>query len=97
MSTELGAFALRQVLASTAVVGPILILIGLCYFLFNQSRQSVLGYIGVGLVLTIIGVICLYGELRREGLRYQTPKAVEGRSDPGENLEDDLRRESEEL
>ncbi len=43
MNTEFGAFALRQILASTAVVGPILILIGLCYYLFKQDKRSVMG------------------------------------------------------
>lgn len=73
MNTELGAFALRQVLASTAVLGPILILIGLCYFLFNQSRRSVTLYIGAGLILTVIGVACLYTELRSEAPHSQAP------------------------
>ncbi|WP_374035389.1 hypothetical protein ACES2I_06460 [Bdellovibrio bacteriovorus] len=77
MNTELGAFALRQVLASTAVLGPILILIGLCYFLFNQSRRSVTLYIGTGLVLTVIGVACLYSELRSEDSRVHNDAAIE--------------------
>ncbi|AHZ83981.1 hypothetical protein AB1A81_06450 [Bdellovibrio bacteriovorus] len=77
MNTELGAFALRQVLASTAVLGPILILIGLCYFLFNQSRRSVTLYIGTGLILTVIGVTCLYSELRSEDSRAHHEAAIE--------------------
>lgn len=78
MNSELGAFALRQVLASTAVVGPILILIGLCYFLFNQSRRSVILYIAAGLVLTVIGVACLYSELRSDASRTQWRQTVDG-------------------
>lgn len=93
MSTELGAFALRQVLASTAVVGPILILIGLCYFLFNQSRRSVVGYISAGLVLTVIGVICLYLELRIEGSRHQTPEALNRPPGAMESLVGEPKRE----
>ena len=69
MNSEMGAFALRQVLASMAVLGPILILVGLCYFLFNQDRRSIIMYIGGGLFLTAIGVACLYSELRSENGR----------------------------
>ncbi|KHD87522.1 MAG: hypothetical protein OM95_13815 [Bdellovibrio sp. ArHS] len=66
MNSEVGVFALRQVLASTAVVGPILILIGLCYYLFKQDKRSVLLYLCAGVVCTIIGVVCLYTEFRVE-------------------------------
>ncbi|KYG69985.1 hypothetical protein [Bdellovibrio bacteriovorus] len=66
MNSEVGAFALRQVLASTAVVGPILILIGLCYYLFKQDKRSVLLYLGAGVVCTVVGAFCLYSELRAE-------------------------------
>lgn len=75
MNSELGAFALRQVFASLAVLGPILILVGLCYFLFNQDRRSIILYIGGGLLLTVIGVICLYSELRTEDSRAQEREA----------------------
>ncbi|KYG62925.1 hypothetical protein AZI87_16815 [Bdellovibrio bacteriovorus] len=66
MNSEVGAFALRQVLASTAVVGPILILIGLCYYLFKQDKRSVLLYLCAGVVCTVVGAICLYSEFRAE-------------------------------
>lgn len=66
MNSELGAFALRQILASTAVVGPILILIGLCYYLFRQDRRSVMLYLGAGIVFTLIGAVCLYEEFKSE-------------------------------
>ncbi|WP_413944404.1 hypothetical protein [Bdellovibrio sp. HCB-162] len=66
MNSELSAFALRQVLASTVVVGPILILIGLCYYLFKQDRRSVVLYLGAGVVFTVIGAACLYVEFKTE-------------------------------
>lgn len=66
MNSEFGAFALRQMLASTAVIGPILILIGLCYYLFKQDRKSVLIYVSLGVVCTIVGLACLYSEFRDE-------------------------------
>lgn len=66
MNSELGAFALRQVLASTVVVGPILILIGLCYYLFKQNRRSVVIYIIAGLIFTMIGACCLYCEFKAD-------------------------------
>lgn len=71
MNSEMGAFALRQMLASMAVLGPILILVGLCYFLFNQDRRSIIMYIGGGLLLTVVGVACLYSELRTEDSRVR--------------------------
>lgn len=66
METQLGAFALRQILASTAVVGPILILIGLCYYLFKQDRKSVYLYLIVGVLLTFLGASVLYVDLARD-------------------------------
>jgi|GEM_PF-2480842 len=66
MNSELGAFALRQILASSAVVGPILILIGLCYYLFRQDRRSVMLYLCAGVIFTVIGAVCLYEEFKAE-------------------------------
>ncbi|WP_374079254.1 hypothetical protein [Bdellovibrio bacteriovorus] len=72
MNSGLGAFALRQVLASTAVVGPILILIGLCYYLFKQDRKSVVFYLGAGAAFTVIGAACLYVEFKTEKTYEET-------------------------
>lgn len=72
MNSELGAFALRQVLASTVVVGPILILMGLCYYLFRQDRKSVILYLGTGAVFTVIGAACLYAEFKTEKTYEET-------------------------
>lgn len=74
MNFELGAFALRQLLTSTVVVGPILILIGLCYYLFKQDRRSVMIYLGIGIVCTIIGAFCLYLEFKTDD-RVQQKKS----------------------
>ena len=77
MSFELGAFALRQLLASTVVVGPILILIGLCYYLFKQDRKSVLIYLGVGIAFTILGAFCLYKEFKSDSRSHERVMMVE--------------------
>ncbi|MEN0060431.1 MAG: hypothetical protein AAGB31_16445 [Bdellovibrio sp.] len=66
MNTELGVFALRQMLASMAVVGPILILIGLFFYIFTQDKKSMLLYLFGGVIFTLIGGVCLYSELRVE-------------------------------
>lgn len=77
MNFELGAFALRQLLTSTVVVGPILILIGLCYYLFKQDRRSVIIYLSVGIVFTIVGAFCLYLEFKTEARMEQEKIHVE--------------------
>ena len=77
MSFELGAFALRQLLASTVVVGPILILIGLCYYLFKQDRKSVLIYLGIGIAFTSLGAFCLYQEFKSDRRSHERVMMVE--------------------
>lgn len=66
MNWELGAFALRQLLASAVVLGPILILIGLSYLHFKQDKKSIVLYIGIGTLLTLLGGVCLYSEFHAE-------------------------------
>ncbi|MBV2168431.1 MAG: hypothetical protein KUL82_06970 [Bdellovibrio sp.] len=66
MYSELGVFALKQVLASMAVVGPILILIGLCFYIFKQDRRSIVLYLTAGVFFTLIGAVCLYTEFKTE-------------------------------
>ncbi|WII71515.1 hypothetical protein QJS83_13685 [Bdellovibrio sp. 22V] len=69
MNTELGAFALRQILAGTAVMGPILILAGLSYYLFKQDRRSVIVYLTLGVAFSLIGGVCLYVEFKGEEVK----------------------------
>lgn len=85
MNSELGAFALRQLLASTVVVGPILILIGLCYYLFKQDRKSVVLYLGAGVVFTLLGAACLYSEFKTENQQEETSSEKEGDSTGAES------------
>lgn len=66
MYSELGVFALKQVLASMAVVGPILILIGLCFYIFRQDRRSIILYLTAGVFFTLVGAVCLYTEFKTE-------------------------------
>jgi hypothetical protein len=60
MNLQMGIFALNQVLASFVVIGPILVLIGLIS-LKDRKRNSV--YVGMGLVLTLMGSYFLYSNL----------------------------------
>lgn len=69
MDGHFSAFALRQILMSTAVIGPILILIGFCYYIFKQDRKAVFIYLVIGMLCTAFGVSMLYYEF--------SPKNVE--------------------
>ncbi|XGC81964.1 hypothetical protein ACES2L_05640 [Bdellovibrio bacteriovorus] len=78
MSIELGSFALRQVLSSTVVLGPLLLLIGVSYFLFKQDRKSVLFYLATGAVFTVVGMACLYSGFHLEPVSAErSQKAAE--------------------
>lgn len=65
MNVDFGAFALRQILASAVVLGPILVLIGLSFHLFTEDRRSVKIYIAWGVLLTGLGAFCLYNEFKQ--------------------------------
>ncbi|MBO9665462.1 MAG: hypothetical protein J7501_01440 [Bdellovibrio sp.] len=69
MSSEMGVFALRQIVSSMIVVGPILIMIGAFTFVFSNSRKAVMVYLMAGLILTTVGAINLYREF---GVRERT-------------------------
>lgn len=60
MYSEMGEFALGQVVSSLVVVGPLLIIIAAFNFAFNQSKKIVMLYFVSGLVLTTIGAVNLY-------------------------------------
>ena len=60
MNEDLGVFALTQLLASSVIIGPILMVIG--FFSRQQRRRSTI-YLSIGAILTIIGAYCLYRSL----------------------------------
>ncbi|UYL09273.1 hypothetical protein B9G69_001625 [Bdellovibrio sp. SKB1291214] len=62
MNSELGVFALRQIVSSMVVLGPLVVITGAFSYVFNQNRRAVVIYIVVGVVLTAIGAVNLYGE-----------------------------------
>lgn len=66
MSYSEGGFVLRQILASSIVLGPLLLLIGIFFFLYKQDRKTVVFYLVVGVTLTLVGAVCLYTEFRDE-------------------------------
>lgn len=79
MNSEIGEFALRQVISSLVVVGPLLIIIAAFNLVFNQSKKVVMIYLVSGVVLTILGAISLYHQfsLRGDGYpRNEQPQAV---------------------
>jgi len=72
MSFEMGVFALRQLVSSMVVVGPILIIVGLFNFIFTQNRKVVMAYIISGACLTMLGAWNLYVEFGRG----RTPQGI---------------------
>lgn len=66
MNFDFGSFVLRQVLNSLAVIGPLLIITGLSFYLFRESKRSVLIYLLLGTSCTIVGAACLVYEFKRE-------------------------------
>ena len=80
MNSELGAFMLRQLLNSTAIIGPILLLIGFSFYIFRQSRRSIYMYLSAGIFFSVIGMIFLYQEFSqaaRERNSESVPEHVE--------------------
>ncbi|QDK45034.1 hypothetical protein DOM22_07605 [Bdellovibrio sp. ZAP7] len=74
MNSELGVFALRQIVSSMVVLGPLIVITGAFSYVFNQNRKAVIAYVVIGCILTIIGGLNLYhdfgakktGEIARE-------------------------------
>jgi hypothetical protein len=66
MDLDFGTFALRQMLNSLVVIGPLLMITGLSFYLFRESRRSTYIYLLTGTACTIIGAVCLIGEFKRE-------------------------------
>ncbi len=71
MDSAFSAFALRQILMSTAVIGPILILIGFCYYLFKQDRKAVFIYLVIGSLCTVFGFSMLYYEFNHKHVELE--------------------------
>ncbi len=92
MYSEMGEFALRQIVSSLVVVGPLLIIIAAFNFAFNQSKKVVMIYLVSGLVLTGVGAVNLYRQFaaRGEGPPQSAPIQGEGASDgthEGDNVD----------
>ncbi|WP_413294459.1 hypothetical protein ACLSU7_04995 [Bdellovibrio sp. HCB185ZH] len=62
MSSELGVFALRQIVSSMVVLGPLIVITGAFSYVFNQNRKAVIAYVVIGLILTVIGGVNMYHE-----------------------------------
>jgi uncharacterized membrane protein HdeD (DUF308 family) len=75
MSYSEGGFVLRQILASSIVLGPLLLLIGVFFFLYKQDRKTVVFYLVVGFALTLVGAACLYTEFKDEDRTRQEEQA----------------------
>jgi predicted membrane protein len=71
MSYSEGGFVLRQILASSIVLGPLLLLIGIFFYLYKQDRKTVVFYLVAGFALTLVGAACLYTEFKEEDRRPQ--------------------------
>lgn len=84
MYSEMGEFALRQIVSSLVVVGPLLIIIAAFNFAFNQSRKVVMVYFVSGLVLTTVGAVNLYRQFAARGdgsPTHSSPAVPEGASE----------------
>ena len=66
MSYSEGGFVLRQILASSIVLGPLLLLIGIFFYLYKQDRKTVVFYLVAGVALTLVGAACLYTEFKED-------------------------------
>lgn len=62
MYSDMGIFALRQIVSSLVIVGPLLMIISALSLAFNQSRRRVLIYLLLGCLLTAIGAASLHGQ-----------------------------------
>ena len=71
MNFDVGSFALRQMLNSLAVIGPLLIITGLSFYLFRENRRSIFIYLLLGTSCTIIGAVCLIEEFKKENSERQ--------------------------
>jgi uncharacterized membrane protein HdeD (DUF308 family) len=60
MNSELGVFALRQIVSSMVILGPLIVITGAFSYVFNQNRKAVIAYVVVGVLLTAIGAANLY-------------------------------------
>ncbi len=75
MSYSEGGFVLRQILASSIVLGPLLLLIGIFFLLYKQDRKTVVFYLVAGFMLTLVGAACLYTEFKDEDRPRQEEQA----------------------
>lgn len=70
MGLDFAAFALRQMLNSMVVVGPLLMITGLSLYVFREGGsgggRSMRTYLLLGLLCTVAGACSLVQELRIE-------------------------------
>lgn len=81
MYSEMGAFALKQIVSSLVVVGPLFIIIAAFNFIFNQSRKIVMFYLVSGVVLTVVGAVNMYRQFA--ATRLPEPAKVEAPAQAG--------------
>lgn len=77
MNLALGAFALRQMLASTVVLGPLLLLIGISFCYFRQDKKSVRFYVIAGIIFSIIGMTVVYSGYHLEPMQAERNQRAE--------------------
>lgn len=73
MNSEMGEFALRQIISSLVVVGPLLLIIAGFNYVFNQSKKAVMIYLVAGVIATTIGAVNLY---RQFNARSEEPPRI---------------------
>ncbi|MGE5086682.1 MAG: hypothetical protein ACM3MG_10305 [Bacillota bacterium] len=88
MSLEMGVFALRQLVSSMVVVGPILIIVGLFNFVFTQNRKVVMAYVVTGACLTLLGAWNLYVEFGGGRTPQGVANSESASLGPSEDLKD---------
>jgi uncharacterized membrane protein HdeD (DUF308 family) len=63
MNMQFGSVALNQIISSLFVVGLLLIIVGIFYFVFYHDRRVAMAYLVVGVLLAIIGAYSLSQQL----------------------------------
>lgn len=74
MNLDFGVFALRQVLNSLVIVGPLLLITGLSFYLFKESSKSIRVYLVLGALCTVAGACSLVQDFKGE---RAAPRLVE--------------------
>lgn len=85
MIGEMGEFALRQLISSLVIVGPLFIIIAAINFVFKQNKKMVLTYFLLGVFLTLVGAVSLYRQfsVQRNDMPMKPTPSPSMRSSPG--------------